>query len=46
MSCGKYIGGDFNSDLNNPTSVPISAQIPAIQLSSVDVYGGQFSKVN
>ena len=46
MSCEKYIGGDFNSDPNNPTSVPISAQMPAIQLSLVDVYGGLFSRFN
>lgn len=46
VSCEKYIGGDFNSDPNNPTSVPISAQMPAIQLSLIDVYGGLFSRFN
>ena len=46
VSCEKYIGGDFNSDPNNPTDVPISAQMPAIQLSLVDVYGGLFSRFN
>lgn len=46
VSCEKYIGGDFNNDPNSPTAVPISAQIPAIQLSLVDVYGGQFSRFN
>lgn len=46
VSCEKFIGGDLNSDPNKPKVLPISAQMPAIQLSLVDVYGGQFSRFN
>ena len=45
-SCESYIGNDFNADPNNPIAVPISAQIPSIQINLVDVYGGEFSRNN
>lgn len=45
-SCEDYIGGDINSDPNNPTSVPVSAQMPAILITTADTYGGAFSRFN
>ena len=45
-SCESYIGGDINQDPNNPTSVPITAQTPAIQIALADLYGGEFSRLN
>ena len=44
--CEDFVGGDINSDPNNPTSVPVSAQMPAIQIAMADVYGGAFSRFN
>ena len=44
LSCEKFIGGEFNADPNNPATVPVSAQIPAIQIALSDVYGGDFSR--
>lgn len=46
MGCEDYIGGDINQDPNNPTSVPISAQMPAFQIALADNYGGDFSRFN
>ena len=46
VGCEDYIGGDLNADPNNPTSVPVSAQMPSIQLNLVDAYGGSFSRFN
>lgn len=46
VGCEDYIGGDINQDPNNPTSVPISAQVPAFQIALADVYGGAFSRFN
>jgi len=43
-SCENYIGGDINVDPNNPTSLPVSAQLPAFQIALADVYGGDFSR--
>ncbi len=46
-SCEDYIEGDaINSDPNNPTSVPISAQLPAFQIQIADMTGGDFSRFN
>ncbi len=44
VACEDYIGGDINKDPNNPTSVPVSAQMPALEIAMVDVYGGAFSR--
>lgn len=44
--CENFIGGDINADPNNPTAVPISAQLPAFQIALADVYGGAFSRFN
>ena len=44
VSCENFIGGDINSDPNNPTSVPVSAQLPAFTLALADNYGGDFSR--
>ena len=44
--CEEYLGGDLNEDPNNPTSVPVFAQMPAIQIAIADVYGGAFSRFN
>ena len=46
VGCEDYIGGDINQDPNNPTSVPVSAQMPAFQIALADVYGGAFSRFN
>lgn len=46
IACEDYIGGDINNDPNNPTTVPVSAQMPAIQIALADVYGGEFSHFN
>ena len=45
-SCEDFVGGDINADPNNPTSVPVSAQLPAFQIAVADVYGGAFSRFN
>jgi len=45
MGCEDFIGGDINADPNNPTSVPITAQMPAFQIALSDVYGGDFSRI-
>ena len=44
--CEDYIGGDLNEDPNNPTDVPIFAQLPAFQVAMADNYGGDFSRIN
>ncbi len=46
LACESYIGGDINDDPNNPTTVPVFAQMPAIQIALADVYGGEFSHFN
>lgn len=47
VSCENYIEGDMiNSDPNNPTAVPITGQMPAIQITIADVTGGAFSRFN
>ncbi len=43
-SCEDFVGGDINADPNNPTTVPVNAQLPAIQIALADVYGGDFSR--
>ncbi len=45
-ACENFIGGDINADPNNPSDVPISAQLPAFQIALADVYGGAFSRFN
>jgi hypothetical protein len=45
-SCEDYLGGDFNADPNNPVTVPVSAQMPAIQIAMVDNYNGDFSRLS
>lgn len=46
-SCESYIEGDgINRDPNNPTAVPIAAQMPAFQIAIADVTGGGFSRFN
>ncbi len=45
-SCEDYLGGDLNADPNNPVTVPVSAQMPAIGIALADVYGGAFSRFN
>ena len=44
-ACEDYIGGNINADPNNPISVPVAAQFPAIQIAIADVYGGDFSRI-
>lgn len=44
VACEDYIGGDLNKDPNSPTSLPVSAQMPAFEIALVDVYGGAFSR--
>ncbi|MEM6318653.1 MAG: SusD/RagB family nutrient-binding outer membrane lipoprotein [Bacteroidota bacterium] len=45
VSCESYIEGDgINRDPNNPTAVPITAQMPAFQIALADVTGGGFSR--
>lgn len=46
FGCESFIGGDINEDPNNPTSVPISAQMPNIGIEIADNYGGSFSRFN
>lgn len=46
ISCSNFIGGELNSDPNNPIDVPLFAMTPAIQINIADVYGGQFSRFN
>ncbi len=47
LSCEDYIAGDLiNSDPNNPTSVPVTAQLPAFQIALADNVGGDFSRFN
>lgn len=43
-SCETFL--NINEDPNNPTSVPLTAQMPAFQLAIADVYGGAFSRFN
>ena len=45
-SCEDFVGGDINSDPNNPPAVPITAQMASIQINIADVYGGAFSRFN
>ncbi len=45
-SCENFVGGDINADPNNPIAVPVSAQLPAIQIAMVDLTGGAFSRFN
>lgn len=45
-SCEQFIGNGINEDPNNPVSVPITAQTPAIQIALADVVGGSFSRMN
>jgi len=45
--CEAYIEGDgINRDPNNPTAVPISAQLPAFQIQIADMTGGDFCRFN
>ena len=44
-SCENFFSDD-NSDPNKPSDVPISAALPAIQLTIVDSYGGLWSNFN
>lgn len=46
VGCEDFVGGDINADPNNPTSVPVSAQMPAFHIALADVYGGAFSRFN
>lgn len=46
VSCEQFIGNGINEDPNNPVSVPITAQTPAIQIALADVVGGSFSRMN
>ena len=46
VSCEDFVGGDINQDPNNPTSVPLTAQMPAFQIALADMYGGSFSRFN
>lgn len=43
-SCEAFLGGDINADPNHPTTVPVTSQIPTIQLALVDLYGGEYSR--
>lgn len=45
-SCEEYLGGDVNVDPNKPTTVPVGAILPQIQISIADSYGGSFSRWN
>lgn len=46
FSCEDFLGGDLNVDPNKPATVPVSAQIPSIEINLADVYGGAFSRFN
>ncbi|MEE9372897.1 MAG: SusD/RagB family nutrient-binding outer membrane lipoprotein [Saprospiraceae bacterium] len=46
QGCEDIVGGDINRDPNNPTAVPVSAQLPAFQIALADEYGGLFSRFN
>lgn len=47
VGCEDFIAGDnINEDPNNPTAVPVFAQMPAIEIATADVYGGAFSRFN
>ena len=46
VGCEDFLGGDLNRDPNNPTFVPVSAQLPAFQIALADNYGGSFSRFN
>lgn len=46
VGCEDFVGGDINRDPNNPTAVPLVAQMPAIQIALADNYGGPFSRFN
>ncbi len=43
-SCEKYIGEDINADPNASLTVPVNAQLPAIQIALADLHGGEFSR--
>jgi len=45
-SCEEFVGGSVNQDPDNPNNVPITAQMPAIQIALADVVGGEFSRIN
>lgn len=42
-SCEDFVGGDINANPNKPVTVPVGAQLPAIELAVCDLYGGSFS---
>lgn len=46
QSCEDIVGGDINRDPNNPTSVPVTALMPAFQIALADTYGGTHSRFN
>ena len=47
VGCEDFIEGDaINSDPNNPTAVPVTAQLPAFQIALADNVGGDFSRFN
>lgn len=46
VGCEDFVGGEINKDPNNPTSVPVIAQMAAFQIAIADVYGGAFSRFN
>ncbi len=45
-ACEDFVGGDINKDPDNPASVPVTAQMPAIQIAMADMVGGDFSRFN
>ncbi len=46
FSCENFIGGDINRDPDNPETVTVTAQTPAIQIAMADMTGGDFSRFN
>lgn len=42
--CKSFLGGDINTDPNNPTAVPPQFMLANIQISLVDMVGGDFSR--
>lgn len=45
-SCEDFLGGDINADPNKPGDVPVSAQLPNVQIVLADITGGDWSRFN
>lgn len=45
-SCTDFLGGDVNRDGDKPSSVPLTAMLPNVQIVLADATGGSFSRFN